>query len=401
MRILRAISVCAVLSSAAAFADPAPAAAPDKFGLDASRVTIRAKEAGLGEILLALARQSGNACLELPDNWEAKGVTFEAVDAPYWQTLDRLDAQLGLASILRIVGAKIEPALVDGKGHENVAAYSGPLVVRLAGVRERNRSAEAGSHGLEMSLAWFCEDRLHPLETKASVTKITGSDGKDLVFAAAQGEPPVEGWPPRAVERAVVVNGKVHQVPDVSAVTKPPPATNAGTVVAKIDAVPLKMQGLKSVEGTVRLTLGLGRKDLKIQDVLGGKNTTAEAGEDKVVVTQARRGTNSINLAIRCTSNGSRVDLRTLDAMAPYGVRLVAADGTQVETTILKRKSALAAPEGGEGQAAVVPPEEEDDFIAAFVNPPNIEGAWTLVVTVPETRATKDFAFKLSDVPLP
>lgn len=403
----------------------------DKLGLDASKVTVKLKDVPLDEILQVMAEQSGNSHMQIPDNWEAQNVTFEAVDMTYWQALDKLCAQLKLCYVVQTTGQardrKTELALVDGKGFECVSSYCGPVVVKLAGVTTTKRylpvPAGAESNALEVSLAWFCEDRLRPLDVKAEVTKLVGADGKELALASAAAEG--QGQPQAMIQGAVIVQGGVVRFTDASGIRGASPAlSTAGAVTAKVAALPKDVRAVKSLEGVVRMTFAHGMKELKVADVFGGKNDAAEAGKDKLSVTVARRQMNWSNLTIELTSDGKAVDLAGLSATAPYGAKLIDPNGEAHAPTNLRtipmmgprggiqiqgganvQVQVQVGPDGGAPVPAVKAPAEggaqSSPVSVMFAGLPNVDGEWTLVVTVPETRAAKDFTFTLNDIALP
>ena len=439
---LAAIACLAFLCGVALSQTAAPAKADaDKFGLDGSKVTIKVKDAALDDILHALAAQSGNSLLDIPASWEAKGITFEVAGASYWEALDKLCAQLKLSYALETTGEpgnqKTALTLQDGNGCENFAAYCGPVVVKLASVTATKRYQPAPANdargALELSLAWFCEDRLRPLETKAEVTKLTGADGKDLALAAPAAD--------ARAQNTVVGPGGVVTMRFSNAASRLARGASvlptAGTLTAKVDALPKDVRSLKSLEGVVKMTFGKGARELKVVDVFGGKADSAEAGKDKLTVTQARRQMNWAVFVLRYTSDEKDVDLAGLAATPPYGVRLIDPNGNIHEPTNLRNMFAPAMGvqggviqmQGGAGANGVVEMRVQvqaggDDAAAPVAKPPiragaigaggaggdvnvtfmklpDVEGPWTLVVTVPESRVAKDFAFKLTDVPLP
>jgi hypothetical protein len=415
---LRCRMVLKALGADTSAKTPAPAAGPGpgKFGFDASKVTIKVKDAQLDEILQALADQSGNARIELPKDWEGKALTLDVTDCSYWQALDKVCAQANLIYTMedlmtRFMGgmgaaAAGEPAgvrLVSAKDTEDVGAYSGPVVVKAASatVTKRFRPTQmpmGQEGGLSLTLAWFYEDRLQPIETKAEVTKITTTDGRELALAEAQAvQPPARGGRGGI---AVILRGMRDM--NLGA---------AGTMVANVDAVPKNLDTLKTVEGVVKLTFGTGEKQFKIEDALAGNGKSATVGKETLTVTQVQRQRGGLTVSIKHTSDGKDVEMPAFGARSSWGIRLIDPNGAKhapVGSGMFGGRGGVWAIAGGggavrgqgPGPGAIVGAANDDGVTAFFMNLPEVEGAWTLVYVVPETLTEKAYTFKLTDVPL-
>lgn len=381
---------------------PDAKAAPDKFGTDAARVTIHLKGGTLEEALGQLSLQSGNARLSVPEEWDDRAVTFDANDLPYWQALDRLCAPLGLMYVCNLQTGEF--SLAPLRDTEDVSAYAGPVIVKLGSSTVARRFRKTGGmdaripggRGLSLSFVYFHEPRLHPLESEAEVTKLVAQDGRVIALNADGGDEArammnrmMPGW-----------GGGESAFFDVTA---PNP--------------PADLAKLASIEGVVRLTFGEGAKEMKVADALGADKPTVTLGNAKLTVTSSLRnngngapGDGVLVLSVRHEVDGGLANLPSFGRESKYGFALIDPKG--------KRYAAMGAALGGgmfrrmmirpDGNNPPPPPpmdvevrgDDDDSTQVVFANVPEMEGAWSLVLTTPERTVKKEYPFKFTDVPL-
>ncbi len=386
---------------------------PGKFGYDPSTVTLSVKDGDLEQALAQLAEQSGNTKVQMPRDWEGKGVTVDVKDAGYWQTLDKVAASLGYYYTYDLQNREFRMAPL--KEGADVSAYAGPAVVKLgtATVTKIFRPAATVGFpgpktGLSMTFTYFVEDRLQPLETDTEVTKIVGSDGKEIALdkpaADAAVDQPVRGRAARGQGGARGMFG------GFGGFTGP----NAGVVDVTAAAPGAGVDKLASVEGTVRMTFGTGKKTIQVEDALGGDNKSGAAGNAKVTVTRVQRMGGGAPVAGARAARGGMLFLTVSykvddkDAELPsfgrnpdYGVTLVDPNGERHRGNTGSFGGMMAFM-GGRGQAPAAPAAQVDANNATmiFTNVPDVDGAWMLELTVPDQTTEKEYTFRFTDVTL-
>ena len=401
---------------------PAPVVAPKdpgKFGFDASKVTVNVKDAELDGVLASLAEQSGNARVALPKDWEGKGVTLNAAGATYWEALDKLCASLGLTYtyVFDPQAQTREFRLQPLDKTVDVSAYAGPVVVKLdtATLTKRFRPGGGGfgmmRDGLTLTFAFYTEDRLQPLESDAEITKIVAGDGKEIALDA---DPAAAAGGGRA--------GRRQQQRGFGRQARGP----AGMIVANASTPPPGLDKLASVEGVVHLTFGTGTKELKVVDALNGGNKSVTVGNAKLTVTRVQRmgggrggnngggrgGNNggAMLLTVKYEVDGKEETLPEFGRDATYGFALIDPNGEK-HTGFAGNFGGFGGRGGfgGPGQGPGNPPAPGNDpnnpaagapnaTTLFFNNAPELDGAWTLVLTAPDQLTEKEFPFKFTDI---
>jgi len=425
--------------------------APGKFGLEASKVTIKLTNVELDEVLQVLAEQSGNKLVKQPENWEEKTISLNVTDMPYWQALDEVCKQAGLTYTGDFQSRSVK--LVPVKDGADITGYTGPIVVKVAnGTRRKDfrgmvTRVRFSATGLAYALNYFVEDRLKPLSMSATVTKAVAPDGAELALPVRQ---PM-AW----------MGGMMAA------------RTPWGTIYVTINAFPEDLQKIARFEGTVRMRFGSGKRVLKIKDVFGEGERKVEDDDTVVKVERVWRNRGYTTISLSQTEDGEQVTVPRYPSTSDYGYELIDPDGGRHKSgiggggggvmwqNVQPRGGQLNRKRGAKKQAAtqrveivlgearvvadavVVVMEEETKARGAakeaakgkedakkaaaapapgvvvgnvpravararrgnsyvtFRNLPDIDGGWTLVCTIPLKTVEKTFDFTVKDVPLP
>jgi hypothetical protein len=323
-------------------------------------------------------------------------ISFDATDLAYWQALDKLCASLGLGTTYDLQGRVFRLAPL-GKDALDFGATAGPVAVKIdsATLTKRfraNPTPMMGSRsGLSLAFALFVEDRLTPIETSAEVTKLVGADGKEVAL-----EPPAAAGD--AVARPRRGRGGPMRL-----------TRGGGFFTADAPNPPASLDKLASVEGVVRLTFATGTREFRVADALNGENKTAKNGDTVITVTRAERmgardgrgGGRGGALVVSLTYEvgGKERNLPDVGRDSAYGVTLIDPNGEKHPGNL---SVGFFGGRGGPGNNPDNPrgADAQPATPAFFQNVPEIDGAWTLVVTLPEQTVDREFLFKLADVPL-
>lgn len=389
-RFLCVASVFALAVAVGYAADvPAPAkpAVPTKIDFDPSKITISVKDAKLADVLKMLADQSGDSLLALPDKWQDKPVTLDVKGLPYFEALDALCKVAGLTYTIKDQALSLCPA----EGAVDVGAYLGPATAKaeqLTKSRVFRGVMQPDPSGLTLQLDVFWEDRLATVGDEFIVTRVSTSDGRDLKI--------------RQMKQRVLTLGGGGMGMFGPAGTAPKPS--ARQTFARLSELPDKLGRTIVAEGTFRLTLGSGEKILTIPKVLEAGDRTAIEGDLSLKVTQFQKAggawgvvnapqpagpqANSIFAQIQVTKIGQEIVAVGLPG-SPYGFFLVDAKGTRYPASQL----------WGTQQ------EKEGAWLAGcqvwFTKLPEMDADWSLIYVYPEKQESKEWPFKLENVPLP
>ncbi len=355
-------------------------------GFDASRVTFAADAMPLSTVLELLADQSGNRRLEVPNTVAAKPVTLAVKDMTYWEALD---------AICRSAGLQYEPTaerpafhLVDAAGVQDIGGYAGPVVVKLTSCTQtRQKSREfrrreggdplpAASQTLSWELTCFWEDRLPVVVSDAWVTTVTAPDGRKLI--ALEPEPNKElpeGFP------------EWHQHSSYSDMGN---TGVSGELQFSLPEVPAGLQKFATVEGVVRLKLGVGEKSIEVGNIFQGQPKTTEADGISVTLNRATRDEDTVHLSLIMVTDG-RCPMPSLGKQANrFGLKLQDPKGALHSDLGGGGFSGSGWGTGFRGQLEIT-----------VCGVPDIPGEWTLIYTYPEKLEPRDYPFKIRDVPVP
>ena len=380
-----------------------------------SRVTISVKDAELADILAKFAAESGNTLVHVPDKWDGETVTFDVKDMPYWQALDELCSTIHHCyynyDYSRTTGACNGMGLWKRASGTEIGDIAGPVAVKLTyGTRGRflrgQKDAAFGMMGnqgippsgdvLTYSLSYYWEDRLPVLARDARITKMTGSDGKEL----------------KLLQRFQGL-GEFARDPGIK------PFFATFDVVA-LD-VPDGIEKIAEIDGIITLTYGHGERTIKIDDVLNATGKSVTDGDTTITVVKLNNQPGSLSLVVKLKKGDKEVQVPVYAYNAEYGFMLVGADGTK-HRGMMSRGGGMDVVAGG-GTFAVGPGSTTTIPNAAQAGPgeravafftgrqgglrgannvnEKIDGLWTLFYTRPAECWSKEYPFTLKDVPLP
>ena len=168
--------------------------------LSGTRVTIKANEEPLGEVLKSLSEQSGNRLVTTrEEGLLGEPVTVNMKNVPYWEGLDKVCEAAGLS--YKLYTDRVE---VQGKqeGDEDIGASTGPFVVKLYSCRRSASSTTTrkfrpypNEEGLKtendskvtMSFEYAFEDRVPRQVEGIRIESVRDEEGKELL-AGREGE---------------------------------------------------------------------------------------------------------------------------------------------------------------------------------------------------------------------
>jgi len=383
-----------------------------KLSLDASKITLDVKDAPLGEVLGKLAEESGNALIRLPGELEEKTVTLSVKDAPYWEVLDKLCEATGSIYQVDYTTGKGGLTLIATAKANDVGGTNGPVSVRVNSITKMRTLRPFGpgqqpTGSLQCQMVFFWEDRLPVVSAEGFVTKATLPDGRVLVQPAQPAQPMGA-----MMFRAMRMGGTQKMA--------------SGNIFYQTTDLGEGGEKLSSLEGVVRLTAAVGPdKQLKVDDVLGEGEKTAEGDGLTLTVTQDLAAKNAnpgnpdapvqVQLNLKATRDGNpaRVPIDQLDEK--YGVFLIDPAGNRHTPQGFRRGAGIIwggvgndprviqLQPGVAGNVVVVggPGNDAQTVALTFFNLPKMEGKWSLLVVWPGNTETKEYPFTIKDVPLP
>jgi hypothetical protein len=342
----------------------APARRPE---FEPSRVSMHLVDQPLSRVLQELADLSGNRCLAAADDVKDKPVTLKADDVPYWQALDRMCRAAGLVYTPAWPTGRLKVQKQE-KG-KDLGGYAGPAVVKLERaawshplrvVRSRaGQDAPAGDLLTYAFVAWW-EDHIPVLSSSVRVTKAVTPEGKEFT--------------PRAE-------------PDPGCDFVVPPF--GGGVVATFADVPAGTRAFARVEGVVQLDVGADQTEARINEVLtAGRGSVAVDDVTATVtgVTQ-RYGTATVTLKMESVPPGK--SLPGWPQSEQYGFFLASPDG--------KRRKGFPIPM----QPAAAADAATPTYSLKFVGVAEADENWTLLYVKPRWHETREYPFKVENVPVP
>ena len=373
--VLMGLSMCVAAEDAA---KERPDAKEPVF--DVSKITLKVTDAALGDVLRALAEQSGNLPLHPPDKWKGKPLTLDLADVGYWQALDAVCAQMGLTVTPWPRMRALQ--LVPKKDSADVTVHTGSFAVTLH--RDRMRRSRRrinnvdGPESLRCPFSVMWEDRLPTLTTEVVVMRVTEPDGTELELRSRD-------------ERLMhfAVTGEIA------------PVARDYTDVVNL---PEDLKKFREIEGVVRVSFGMGKDVMTIKDVLAGGAKSATVGKSTLTAEKLIHQRGVCFLRLRETFEGKEVNPSTYPASSPYGVCLVDPKGARHAGISrwggpMRREGQIIGPDGKPDGGILV--KGTGQTLVHFRDLPTIPGAWSLVHTVPERTVVREYPFKFTNIPLP
>jgi len=366
-----------------------------KLSLNASKITLDAKETPLAEVMETFAQQSGNQLIDVPDDLREKTLTLSVKDLTYWQALDKVCELTGCMYTPDWNTGKLR--LVEAEKGENLSGYSEAVVVkvdqvtqtRLFRVAKPARGAVmGGGTRLFYTMSYFWEDRLPALTSEWQVTKVMTPDGKDLVTP----------------EQVRSIRGMGFMNPRRTR------TANYGNMQVNIPEVPEGLTKLTEVSGIVRLEFGEGQKEVKINDVLAAVDKSITVDDWTITVRKAEKDQNGVSITLEVKHGDKLVSVPAAWLVGEYGFYLLAPDGQRHKGNTfggaMMMRGAWGGPAAGQANGAVMVMNvggqgEDGKYNVRFWRLGEVEGAWSLLLVLPEHHETREYPFTIKDVRLP
>jgi hypothetical protein len=384
---------CRMVLKALGGAEPTPGPA-DKFGYDASKVTLELKDAPLPQAVEALAEQSGNRPFVLPEDLKGRTVTLSVKDAPYWETVDRMCESLGLMYGPDYTRGGGGLRLMEADKRANLTGFSGPVVVKMDSASKllyfRTPKMPGPrvyyQDGLTYNLTCFWEDRLTPMSTEVELTKAQSAKGEDLL-------------PPDVEKRRSAGFGMMMGMPGFQ---YPPCRTATFT----LPMPPADVRLLSEFAGVVRLEFGTGEKEIRIDpDIIG----TAVGKEMKfddwtITVRKAEKTKWGLMVTVEAKYKGEVVPMPAYWQAGSYGWYVVGNEGGKKTRGYTYGGGGYAMVWGragqGENPAQVNEPLKKGEHAITFQG--NYEaGVYSMMLVLPNVHETKEYPFTIKEVPVP
>lgn len=364
--------------------EPGPAGAgleePDEeianraLRLPSSRVTLDVKDARLADVLTELARQSGNRPAPF-DPWLADTrVTLAVKDAPYWEAFDALCR----ASLYSQV--ECDSKLYGRDESAGIRACAGPAILELvicahwtgSTLTEYYRHPRDFRHestappSLRFELACAVEDRLPLLGVEAHATSVRTAPGTELLK------------PRYGPERLWYQPGESR--------------FGFGTLGLEILDAGRSVRGPLTISGRLELLFGIGEKEVRFKDILGGHKQAHATGPFKVALTKAERKGDEIAIALNLDRDLPAALTHEARLAGRYGFKLVGPGGvtcSRMEVGVVESSVDFG------GRVSDV------TWHISFGPLDAAESEWDLVFTTPERIVERTYPFTLKDIPLP
>jgi len=372
-RIVRTVLVVLVACLCASTAAEIPAG---------SKVTVALEERPLAEVVQALAKQSGNAPLAVPDDLRNLPVTLKVADVDYWQALDRLCASAGLIYVpdLEHGGLRLDKALE----HEGHGAYVGCMVVKAEEVRRiadyrviREPRPGMTSADTRCVVRYFWEDRLPVVRARAEVIEVRDAEG-------------------RPIRKTQIPQPRPYRV-HVEHGSRPP----SGTMTFYMTGIPEDADRLSEVSGVVALWWGEGRKELVLDLVPGDAEATASFGELTLTLRKSEPVADGVRIDVRAGLGGAGAELLLGAYGSPYGFYLAGPDGKRTACTVRQvTRNLHLQGDAGHRYTPAHRPTGHVDVVLSCAMPGPMGKGWSLVYVCPERIEKAELAFAIRNLPL-
>jgi hypothetical protein len=205
-----------------------------KVAVEATTITLSAKEMPLAEVFAAIEKQSGNKMIDNRQqegdgaDGASNGITMELKAEPFWPAIDQIldKGNLGVYSYGGEDALSIVSRASDERPRHGAANYAGPFRIEILEIQaQRNvRQPQRQSLKLQMEIAW--EPRLRPIALSQPVAdvKATTDTGQELQVTQPDAVLDVEvptgtqaaeivlpfALPPRDAKRITTLRGKLR-----------------------------------------------------------------------------------------------------------------------------------------------------------------------------------------------
>ncbi len=184
-----------------------------KAAVEATTVTLSAKEMPLKEVFAAIEKQTGNRMIDNRDqnaddpNASPNDITIELKGEPFWPALDQIldQANLGIYSYGGEDALSIVSRAGDDRSRHTAGNYTGPFRIEVLEVQaQRNlRQPQRQSLKLQLEVAW--EPRLRPIALSQPVADVTATTDTGQELSVSQPEAVLDVEVPTGTQAAEIV----------------------------------------------------------------------------------------------------------------------------------------------------------------------------------------------------
>jgi hypothetical protein len=285
-----------------------------KVAVEATTITLSAKEMPLAEVFVAIEKQSANKLIdnrEQDGNGEdgaANGITIELKAEPFWPAIDQIldKANLGVYSYGGEDALSIVSRASDEKPRHGAAYYAGPFRIEILEIQsQRNlRLPQRQSLKLQMEVAW--EPRLRPIALSQPVADVSATTDSGEQLEVTQPDAVLDVEVPTGTQAAEIVLPFALPPRDAKRIT-----TLRGKLRALVPGRQVKFQfddlanaaGKTERRGGVQVTLDDVRKNNAIWEL----HMRLALDEDNEAL-QSHRGWAFQNLSYLVGKDGEQID---------------------------------------------------------------------------------------------
>jgi hypothetical protein len=285
-----------------------------KVAVEATTVTLAAKEMPLAEVFAAIEKQTGNKMI---DNREQEGdgadeavndITIELKAEPFWPAIDQIldKGNLGIYSYGGEDALSIVSRASDERPRHGAGNYAGPFRIEVLEIQsQRNlRQPQRQSLKLQMEVAW--EPRLRPIALSQPVADVKATTDSGQELQVTQPDAVLDVEVPQGTQAAEIILPFSLPPRDAKRIT-----TLRGKLRALVPGRQVKFQfddlanaaGKTERRGGVQVTLDDVRKNNAIWEV----HMRLALDEDNDAL-QSHRGWAFQNLSYLVDKNGGQVD---------------------------------------------------------------------------------------------
>lgn len=339
-----------------------------KVAVDATTITLSAKEMPLTEVFAAIEKQTGNKIVDSRDQADDEagtattGITIELKAELFWPAIDQILDQrtLGIYSYggenaLSIVSRESDERPRYGAGH-----YAGPFRIEILEIQsQRNlRQPQRQSIKLQLEVAW--EPRLRPIvlsQPAGDVTAMTDA-GQEL---------------------------QVSQ-PDAVLDVEVPGGTQAAEIVLPFALPPRDAKRITTLRGKLRALVPGRQVKFRFDDLANSAGKTDRRGGVQVTLDDVRKNNAIWEVHMRLALDEDSVALKSRSAWALQNLSyLVGKDGKQIDNAGFETTRQTA---------------NEVGVAYLFDGPESIDG-WSWVYETPAAIVELPVEYEIRDVELP
>jgi hypothetical protein len=339
-----------------------------KVAVEATTVTLSAKEMPLAEVFAEIEKQTGNKMIDNRQQGDdeadgaANGITIELKAEPFWPAIDQILDQgtLGIYSYGGEDALSIVTRASDERPRHGAANYAGPFRIEIMEIQsQRNlRQPQRQSLKLQMEVAW--EPRLRPIALSQPVAEVkaTTDAGQEL---------------------------QVTQ-PDAVLDVEVPTGTQAAEIILPFALPPRDAKRITTLRGKLRALVPGRQVKFQFNDLANASGKTDRRGGVQVTLDDVRKNNAIWEVHMRLTLDEDNEALQSHRGWAFQNLSyLVGKDGQQIDNAGFETTSQTA---------------NEVGVAYLFDLPEGVEGL-TWVYETPAAIVEVPIEYELKDIELP